>query len=132
MSRVQRILVAYADPMIRMLIACMLTDAGFAVDEAEDGYAALECMAKSAYELILLDLQMPVMDGCTFLERYARQREHRAPVIACSARAAGDPTIEGLPVEGFLPKPFKLRELYAAVEHCTVCNGRIGSGVSTR
>ena len=116
MSKSQHVLVVDDDPMIRCLLADVLTLAGCTVEQAEDGCAALVLVNAGTFDVILLDLQMPRMDGRAFLERYGAQPGHRARVIVCSAYADVDPNVSALPADGFLNKPFSLRELYAAVE----------------
>ena len=120
MSRDKSILVVYDDPMIRMFITCVLVDAGFSVEEAADGRAALDRTAESTYDLIVLDLQMPGMDGWTFLQSCTRRGDHRTQVIACTARSGHDPHVTRLPVDGFLQEPFRMLDLCAAAEHCAL------------
>jgi CheY-like chemotaxis protein len=115
-SESRQVLVVDDDPMIRCLLTDMLTLAGCMVVQAEDGCAALEWVNSRAFDVIVLDLQMPHMDGRAFLERYAEQAGHRAHVIICSAYADVDPQVGELPAVAFLKKPFSLCELYAAVE----------------
>jgi DNA-binding response OmpR family regulator len=118
MSEARRILVVDDDPSIRNFLTVALTEAGFHVEEAVDGCAALDRVVASTFDIIVLDLQMPRMDGRTFLDSYSRRDGNRAQVIVCSARVGVDLTVGALPADGFLQKPFELRELYAAVEQC--------------
>jgi len=63
-----RILVVEDDQALRDLYVLILKDAGFAVDEAPDGESALAAMQKGGYDLVLLDIVLPKMDGIRILE----------------------------------------------------------------
>jgi len=82
-----RILVVEDDAPTRELVRRMLERAGWTVDEAENGRAALERLAEATPGLILLDLMMPEMDGFEFLE-VVRQREawRDIPVVVLTAK----------------------------------------------
>jgi two-component system chemotaxis response regulator CheY len=67
---------------IRMFYRDVLEAAGFEVDEALNGFEALEKMAEAAYDLVIVDVNMPRMDGYTFLAR-----------VRCQAEGAGIPAI---------------------------------------
>lgn len=84
-----RILVAEDARDVRLLIGCFLDSPDFSLDMAENGQQAVELFKQQAYDLVLMDMQMPVMDG------YTATREIRAwekaqgqmpiPVLAASA-----------------------------------------------
>ena len=118
MSEIRHILVVDDDALIRSVLLCALTRAGFTVEVATDGGAALDLTATHRFDLILLDLQMPNMDGPTFLERYTERNGPRARVIICSASVGIDQQVKRLPADGFLKKPFHFADLYAAVAQC--------------
>ncbi|MDB5076142.1 MAG: DNA-binding response regulator [Chloroflexi bacterium] len=103
MSEARRILVVDDDPTVRCLLTVALTEAGFHVEEAVDGCTALDRAVASTFDIIVLDLQMPRMDGRTFLDSYSRRDGHHAQVIVCSAQVGVDLTVGGgLPADGFL------------------------------
>jgi len=80
------VLVVDGDPGTRKRLAAMLGEAGWRVAEAEDSRAALERVAQSRPELILLDLMMPEMDGFGFLKALRdRPDGHAIPVAALTA-----------------------------------------------
>ena len=89
---------------------------GYAVDLACDGRAGLERIRGNAYDLVLLDVMLPEMDGYTVCET-ARAEGSDVPVLFLSARGSADDRIHGLEAGGddYLPKPFHLRELLLRV-----------------
>jgi DNA-binding response OmpR family regulator len=91
---------------------------GYTVDEAADGMDALVQVKEKAFDAILLDMQMPKMDGWEFLESYERLGGRQARVVVCSALIDRDDRIDSGPVAGYLPKPFALDELYTCVKRC--------------
>ena len=86
------VLVAEDDPVNARLIETLLTRAGHAVTVVGDGAGALAAAAESAYDLVLVDLRMPGMDGAE-LARRLRERdgaEARMPIVVLTANAAED------------------------------------------
>jgi len=73
-------------------LACeLLTDAGFTVDIAEDGQKSLDMLDKHTYDVVLMDMQMPVMDGVTAtIEIRKKDAFHDLPVIAMTANVMAD------------------------------------------
>ncbi|HCI29474.1 MAG TPA: response regulator [Fervidobacterium sp.] len=70
----KRILVVEDEPNMRLLVMEELMDAGYEVDEAEDGESALKKFAEKTYDLVTIDIEMPGMDG---LELAGKLREIR-------------------------------------------------------
>jgi CheY-like chemotaxis protein len=85
----QRLLLVEDNPVNRRLVTLMLVRAGYQVDVAVDGRAAVQAAAASTYDAILMDAQMPEMDGykATLAIRAAEKPGERVPVIALTARA---------------------------------------------
>jgi CheY-like chemotaxis protein len=115
----RRALVCEDDAAIRKLVAMVVGREGFEVDVAEDGAAGMEKMREGCYDLLLIDLMMPGVDGhavLSFLE--SRQPERLARVVVMTA-AAGLTAAE-LPagVCGILSKPFDIDALKAVVRSC--------------
>ncbi|ASJ75284.1 hybrid sensor histidine kinase/response regulator [Granulosicoccus antarcticus] len=81
-----RILVVDDSPANRQLVKLVLQDYGMIVDEAENGQVALDLAAESEYDLILMDVQMPVLDGFAATTAL-RSRGFQKPVIALTANA---------------------------------------------
>src|SRR5262249_29377711 len=91
------ILVVDDDAAMREVCRRTLTKAGWQVVEAEDGRAALDCLAEQRPSLILLDLLMPVMDGFGFLKQVRGHERWRAiPVIVVTAKDLTEQERKGL------------------------------------
>lgn len=97
------------------LVAC-LQRMGHAVDWARDGALADHMLTDSAYDLAVLDLMLPEMDGVTVLKRL-RARRNQTPVLVLTARSAIGDRVDVLDVgaDDYLVKPFDFRELEARV-----------------
>lgn len=113
------ILVADDRAASRELIRAMLESGGYDVDEAENGAEALERVAEHLPDLILLDLQMPILDGFGVVRALRGKPEFsKIPVIALTASAMlGDrerAIEEGF--TGYITKPIRLGELRSEVE----------------
>jgi DNA-binding response OmpR family regulator len=111
-----RILIVEDEPRIRAFVARGLAAEGFAVDECGDGRAALECVLHTPYDLVVLDLLLPRLDGLSFLRELQRRRPE-LPVLILSARADLPTKLRGfeLGARDYLAKPFSLDELVARV-----------------
>ena len=95
--------------------AQVLEEEGFAVSTARDGWQALDRIAAQHPDVVLLDLQMPMMSGWQVLEQL-RAQDIAVPVVIMTAgyRAAEEAAKHR--VAGYLAKPFDLDELVAVVE----------------
>lgn len=93
-----------------------LEDEGYAVEHVADGRTALDRMVQGDFELILLDVMLPELDGFTACEM-AREQGCETPVLFLTARGSVDDRIHGLEAGGddYLPKPFHLKELLLRV-----------------
>jgi two-component system response regulator MprA len=103
------VLVVDDDASIRALTVSVLEDAGFAVREAPSGAAAMAVVDAGAPCLVILDLQMPVMDGRAFFKAL-RAAGHAMPVLLVSAYGAETARTE-LGADGSIAKPFDIDEL---------------------
>lgn len=102
-----RILLADDDANFRAACVRLLARAGHDVDPAEDGEEALRFLRKSRYDLVLLDLAMPVLDGPTLLQAMrADPRWAKIPVIVVTALSEDDAArrVQGLNVRSSLIK----------------------------
>ncbi|MEV5800410.1 response regulator transcription factor [Streptomyces collinus] len=111
-----RVLVVDDDPTVAEVVAGYLDRAGYTVDRAADGPAALERAAAHRPDLVVLDLMLPGMDG---LEVCRRLREHGpVPVVMLTARGDEEDRVLGLEVgaDDYVTKPFSPRELVLRVD----------------
>ncbi len=114
-GHVHRIHVVEDDPAIRDLLADFLDLEGYAVSASPNGAAALEHVRGGPPCLVLVDLMMPVMDGAECIRHCrADARLHDPPIVVASA-ASVVRDVAGLPVQGFVHKPFDLHRLLAVL-----------------
>src|SRR5256884_4655215 len=111
-----RILLVDDEPRIRDFIGRALETAGYAVDAACSGTEGLRQAVAGDYDLIILDLIMPDMDGRVFLARLPRERrEQGVLVLSCLADVTTKVDCLELGAQDYLTKPFSLAELLARV-----------------
>ena len=110
-----RVLIVEDDPDIRQVVAFVLADEGYEVDEAEEGQAALDLIAAQRPDVILLDMKMPGMDGWDFARRYRERYNRDAPIIVITAAPNAAERGEDVDAEGFVAKPFDLSVLVERV-----------------
>lgn len=110
-SRVGHVLVVEDNPVNQVVARGMLASMGFTVDTADDGHEALAMIAATAYDAVLMDLQMPRVDGYEAV-RTIRARERnsarpRLPVLAMTAAAVAGEREKCLSagMDDFIPKP---------------------------
>ena len=111
-----RILVVEDEKRIADFLCRGLQGAGYAVDAAPTGADALENIHATDYDLVVLDLMLPDMDGLQVLEK-VRNRKAGPPVLILSARGGLDDRVKGLELgaDDYLVKPFAFVELLARV-----------------
>ena len=86
------LLVVDDDEMNRVMLSRLLTRSGYAVTEASDGGAALELVEKHSFDLVLLDILMPGIDGLQVLENLRRTRSvAELPIIMATAEDSSSP-----------------------------------------
>ena len=111
-----RLLVVDDDPDVRDSLSRALRYAGYQVMTAVHGSDALDVVARSPVDLIVLDVLMPIMDGFEACRRL-RERGDATPVLVLTAKDAVDDRVTGLDAgaDDYLVKPFALGELQARV-----------------
>ncbi|GAA3447865.1 DNA-binding response regulator [Planomonospora venezuelensis] len=109
-------LVVDDEPALREALQSSLEYEGYRVGLAADGLAALEALEREPYELVLLDVMMPRLDGLTACRRLRAAGNH-VPVLMLTARDAVGDRVSGLDAgaDDYLVKPFELDELLARV-----------------
>jgi DNA-binding response OmpR family regulator len=107
-----RILVAEDDADIRDLVSDVLEATDYTVVAAEDGSEALSIAHSQSFDLFLIDLNMPRVDGETFCRTY-RERGGSTPVILLTAASAASAAaaVEACGAVAYIPKPFQIDEL---------------------
>ena len=112
------ILVVDDETAIRDLISEVLNIAGFQVTTSADGLDALNQIRRSKFDLILLDVNLPKVDGCAILEK-VREGAPTQPIIMLSARTDKDDVTHGLRLgaDDYVRKPFSVEELVLRVEN---------------
>src|SRR5450755_2441470 len=111
-----RILVVEDEKRIADFLSRGLESAGYAVDVANDGATAINMVHSTEYDLAILDLGLPDMDGLAVLKKI-RNRKSSPPVLILSARDAVDDRVKGLELgaDDYLVKPFAFVEMLARV-----------------
>lgn len=111
----ERILVVDDEPHIRTVLRAYLQREGFDIAEASAGTEALREIGRRGFDLVLLDLGLPGMDGIEVLRKVRASSE--VPVIVLTARAEEGDKILGLNVgaDDYVTKPFSAREVVARV-----------------
>lgn len=109
-----RALVVEDDPRIAADLSRALQSAGFRVEQAADGEQAWFQGGTEGYDLIVLDLGLPRLDGLTILKRW-REEGVECPVLILTARGSWKERVEGIDAgaDDYLPKPFRMEELLA-------------------
>ena len=115
-----RLFVIEDEQSLREDITKKLQRSGYEVDACGDGETASEYLSVEYYDLILLDLNLPKMDGMTLLRNF-RKENQETPVLILSARSEIADKVEGLDAgaNDYLSKPFHLAELEARIRSLT-------------
>lgn len=111
------ILLVDDDPKLREVVGYALTREGYALSEAKNGAEALERLAEARFDLLVVDVSMPEVDGFELVKRL-RAEDSRTPVLFLSARSDEIDRILGLELGGddYVTKPFSTRELMTRVK----------------
>lgn len=111
-----RILVVEDDPTMGRILEKGLAAEQFAIDLAHDGEEAMELVHDVDYDVLVLDLSLPKLDGMTVLRRL-RKKQMRLPVLVLSARHTVEDRVGALDAgaDDFLVKPFAFQELVARI-----------------
>ena len=112
-----RLLVVEDDKKIASFVSRGLKEAGYVVDMAERGDDAFQLALHNHYDVAIVDLMLPGLDGLSLIERWRAQKV-KMPVIILSAKRSVDDRVKGLQVGGddYLTKPFAFSELLARIQ----------------
>lgn len=111
-----RILVVEDEPDIADFIVVGLTEEGYAVDHVTDGEAALDILGAGQFDVVLLDVMLPKLNGLAVCGRM-RAQGLKTPVLMLTARDAIEDRVKGLDTgaDDYLVKPFAFEELVARI-----------------
>jgi two-component system copper resistance phosphate regulon response regulator CusR len=111
-----RILVVEDEPDAALYLAKGLRQQTFAVDTAEDGATAVHKVSVNSYDIVVLDVMLPDLDGFSVCKAL-RAAGHSMPILMLTARAAVTDRVEGLNsgADDYLTKPFEFSELVARI-----------------
>ncbi len=112
-----RVLVVEDDKKIATFVVKGLKQSGFAADHAADGEEGLFMAAGVNYDVAIVDLMLPKLDGLSLIQKL-RTKGNRVPVLILSAKASVEDRVKGLQAGGddYLTKPFAFSELLARVQ----------------
>jgi DNA-binding response OmpR family regulator len=112
-----RVLVAEDDQKIASFVVKGLKQAGFAVDHAADGEEGLHLATTEPYDIAVIDIMLPKLDGLRLIDRLRREKID-TPVIILSAKRSVDDRVKGLQAgsDDYLTKPFAFSELLARIQ----------------
>jgi len=114
-----KILLTEDDKVNQLVISRMLNECGYQVDLASNGYEAVEMARKNSYDIILMDIQMPGMDGIE-ATKCIRMINKDTPVLAITAYALHGDREKFLSqgMDGYISKPIKVEKLVEEIEKC--------------
>ena len=117
MDDVKRVLIIEDDPDIADLVEMHLRDAGYRTDHAADGVTGLQKALDGDYQLVILDLMLPRMEGTDVCKRI-RESKRALPILMLTSKSEEFDKVLGLELgaDDYLTKPFSLRELMARVK----------------
>jgi CheY-like chemotaxis protein len=125
------VLLAEDDVVNQTVAASVLRERGHSVDIASDGRQAVQATARRAYDVVLMDLQMPELDGFeATAEIRAKGVRRSVPIVALTANALSGERDRCIAagMDDYLCKPFKAHDLFAIVEEWGTKGTELGSG----
>jgi two-component system, OmpR family, alkaline phosphatase synthesis response regulator PhoP len=117
MNEKNRILIVEDEPAIRIGLCDVFVFHGYEVEYCEDGKAALDMAQKGTFDLILLDVMLPFLNGFEVLEHIRKKNKEQA-IIMLTAKSADDDVIQGLSLgaDDYIAKPFSIAQLVLRVQ----------------
>ena len=130
----RRILIVEDDEGVSSFVRLELEHEGYGTETAADGRSALELFEKGGFDLVLLDIMLPQLNGIEVLRRIRRSSE--APVIVVTARADTETAVTALDTgaDDYIAKPFAIEELLARIRRMfrRTFQGKAGGVIKTR
>src|SRR3990167_1903153 len=117
MDEPKKILLIDDEIDLQQLIKTVLSSKGYNVTTADNGKDGLEKLEAADPDLIILDMNMPVMGGVEFYQRICDAwSQAKYPVLILTARANMEEFFKGMDVDGFMAKPFEIDDLLTEVQ----------------
>ena len=132
-----RLLAAEDNPTNQQVLAAVMGSLGIEIDIVANGKLAFEAWRDGAYDLILMDIQMPVMDGIDSARAIrAAERDTgrvRTPIVALTANALSHQVEEYLAagMDGHVAKPIEIAKLYDAISRALTEAATVGAGAAS-
>ncbi|UWG98315.1 PAS domain S-box protein [Dehalobacter sp. DCM] len=125
-----RVLLAEDDIINQIVVSRMLKEMGYAYSVANNGIEAIRMLDKKDYDLCLMDIQMPIMDGIQAMTMIRKSEEitgHHLPIIALTAHALLNDRKKfvSLGMDDYLAKPFRMTDLYDLIEKLLSKYGKV-------
>ena len=117
----KRILVVDDEPEIRFALSVFLKSKGYQVDLAEDGRMALHKLSTGKYDVMLLDMIMPNLDGHAVLRSMPSEVAERMPVVVLTAKSQSTDVMKGYSQGAtyYVTKPFQNARVHAIIRYLT-------------
>src|SRR5688572_11083243 len=115
-----KILVVEDETKVAEVLKRGLVEAGYDTDVAYDGQIGLRLAKSGGYDLIVLDVNLPLLNGLELCKQL-REKDELTPVLMLTALGMSDDIVAGLEAgaDDYLPKPFRFNELYARIKALT-------------
>jgi CheY-like chemotaxis protein len=111
-----RALVVENNPLIRGMVSLALNEEGYVVESAADGAEGLRAAGRACPSVVILDLELPVLDGWGFASRFRARHGRHIPIVVMTAADDPDLFLQEIGAAGLLRKPFHLPDLLRVVE----------------
>lgn len=105
-------------PTLRTVLGALLTDSGYQVIEAENGHTAMSIIHRKPFDLVLCDINMPVMDGISFIQSFKQEPQMRhIPVLVLSTENSNEMKLKAkfAGASGWIVKPYKEKTILEAI-----------------